>query len=244
MGYTKNKEKDEIDAVAANDSKQRTFIEAHALASRPMADLLRSMLRSRKQAFEFNGIAKKTGYMEVKDQQGNNTYIITLGIVPRNYMFNMDELKDAKNYDAITGHMSKFFLYCETIFKLLKIHIQEEFDEIESWELKIDKNNSTVYIDSKHPKRIGFVITKKSDLTKPSNHPHENQETSETSETSEPLETQKLHEIQEINETSENQKNQETREDAVDSYILSDPLPNYSADTTDNPPELENAHDD
>lgn len=156
MGFTKSGEKDEIDTQSELDKQQRVILEAHAVASRPVSELILRTLRANKHSFHFEGIADKSGYMEVKSNGKN--YKVYIDIVKADYMIDMAPFELAKNKDYLLIQLSKFMLYCETIFKVLMETVSKQFPDSIGWKLTLDRERSTMYIDPTHQKRIGFVI--------------------------------------------------------------------------------------
>jgi len=156
MGFSKSGEKDEIDVQSDVDKKQRVLIEAHAVASKPVSELILRALRANKQNFQFQGIADKAGYMEVRSN--NKLYRVSVDIVKSDYMIDMTPFEQAKNKEYLLLQLSKFHSYCDTIFKVLMETVSKQYPESLNWKLTLDKNNSTLYIDPTHTRRIGFVI--------------------------------------------------------------------------------------
>lgn len=156
MGFSKSGEKDEIEIQSEQDKKQRVLIEAHAVASSPVSELILRTLRANNKRFQFQGIADKPGYMEVTSN--GKMYRVYVDIVKSDYMLDMTPFEHAKNKDYLLLQLSKFMLYCETIFKVLMETVVKDFPEFTNWKLNLDKEKSTMYISPEHTKRIGFVI--------------------------------------------------------------------------------------
>lgn len=159
MGFTKNENPDEIDNCSQQDAAATVYQEAHALVSKQVAELFKRELRSIKKMYIFEKIAEKAGYMEVWSPDRKKIHRISLGLVDRNHKMNLDEsLENAKNYESLLKHLSKFFKYCEIVFNILKDVCDESVPEVKNWKLNIDDSNSTLYITESKQLRIGFVV--------------------------------------------------------------------------------------
>ncbi|TXG85659.1 MAG: hypothetical protein E6R13_02025 [Spirochaetes bacterium] len=156
MGFSKNGTKDEIDIQSADDKKERVLIEAHAVASKPVSELILRALRANNQKFEFHGIASKCGYMDVKSN--GKMYRISVDIVKSDYELDMTPFESAKNKEYLLEQLGRFAKYCETIFDILMETVHKRYPESKSWKLTIDKEKSTMYINESHAKRVGFVV--------------------------------------------------------------------------------------
>lgn len=156
MGFSKNGEKDEIDTQSDADNKQRVIIEAHAVCSKPVSELILRMLRSKKQAYSFQGIADKSAYMDIKSN--GKQYRLFVDLVSKDYIINMEPFEKARNKEYLFMQMGKMILYAETIFKILMANVSKNYPESIDWKLQLDKERSTMYIDVDHSKRIGFVV--------------------------------------------------------------------------------------
>lgn len=159
MPFQKNDKKDEIDQMAEVDLTQRQLIESHALVSKPVSDLLTRMLRANKKSFVFDGIAKDPGFMQIQITGDNKrVFQVKMELVPKDYVLNLEQFKNAANYDNILRNLSKFFKYCQDIFQILVKSIEHDYPDVLDWKLQIDESNSSMYIDPDHSKRIGFNI--------------------------------------------------------------------------------------
>lgn len=156
MGFSKNGTKDEIDIQSTDDAKERVLIEAHAVASKPVSELILRMLRANKQKFEFHGISSKSGYMDVTSN--GKMYRVSIDLVKSDYVLDMAPFEKVKNKDYLLHQLGKFAIYCETIFKILMETVTKQYPSSLSWKLTLDKDTSTMYIDKDHSKRVGFVI--------------------------------------------------------------------------------------
>jgi len=159
MPFKKNESKDEIDQMAEVDLVQRQLIEAHALVSKPVSDLLTRMLRANKKMFVFEGIAKEPGFMQIQIP-GNEKRVfqIKMELVSKDYVLDLEQFKRASNFEGILQNLSKFFKYCQDIFQILVKNIEREYPDVLDWKLQLDESNSTMYIDPDHSKRIGFNV--------------------------------------------------------------------------------------
>ncbi len=176
MGFSKNGTKDEIDIRNADDAKERVLIEAHAVASKPVSELILRMLRANKQKFEFQGIATKSGYMDVTSN--GKMYRIIIDLVKSDYALDMAPFEKVKNKDYLLHQLGKFAIYCETIYKILMETVVKQYPSALSWKLTLDKETSTLYIDKEHSRRIGFVIHTLNTVPAPTDAPKTSQATS------------------------------------------------------------------
>ena len=166
MGFTKNGQKDEIEIQSADDAKERVLIEAHAVASKPVSELILRALRANNKKFEFHGISGKSGYMDVTTN--GKMYRIAIDIVKSDYALDMTPFETAKNKDYLLVQLGKFALYCQTIFKILMETVNKQYPDAMTWKLTLDEKRSTMYIDPSHTKRVGFVVQTLNTVPKPS----------------------------------------------------------------------------
>jgi hypothetical protein len=200
MGFSKNGTKDEIDIQSAEDKKERVLIDAHAVASKPVSELILRALRTNNKKFEFHGIATKSGYMDVTSN--HKMYRIFVDLVRSDYVLDMTPFEAAKNKDYLLEQLGRFIKYCETIFAVLMETVHKIYPESKPWKLIVDENTSTMYIDKSHAKRVGFVVQTLKSVPKPNSTTSTSSEQTSANQTSSTFSDQPSAEQTSANQTS------------------------------------------